>query len=122
LVPPVNRIWNACINTWSGLHAAARSEQAFRQELAVFALAVPAAFLIAAEPWKRFLLIAAILLILIVELLNTAVEKLCDHVAPKRHARIKDVKDMGSAAVGLSLALAGAAWLLAAGEWMAALI
>lgn len=116
----MNRIWNACIHTWEGLRAAARSEQAFRQEIAVLVFAVPVAFLIAAEPWKRFLLVAAVLLILIVELLNTAIEKLSDHVAPKRHARIKDVKDMGSAAVGLSIVLAGIAWLLAVGEWIAA--
>lgn len=116
----MKRIWKACINTWNGLRAAARSEQAFRQELAVLVLAVPLAFLIAAEPWKRLLLIAFILIVLAVELLNSAIEKLSDHVAPARHSRIKDVKDMGSAAVGLSLLLAGLAWLLAIGEWFAA--
>lgn len=115
----MDRIRKACVNTWSGLRFAAKSEQAFRQEIAVFAIAVPVAFLIALEPWKRFLLLAALLIVMIVELLNTAIEKLSDHVAPKRHARIGNIKDMGSAAVGLSILLAAIAWLLAIGEWIA---
>lgn len=116
----MDRIRKAFVNTWNGLRFAARSEAAFRQEIAVFALAVPFAFLIAAEPWKRFLLIAVLLIVMIVELLNTAIEKLSDHVSPKRSSRIGNVKDMGSAAVGLSIVLAAIAWLLAAGEWLAA--
>ena len=114
----MNPLLQACIYTWRGLRAALRSERAFQQEAIVFMTAAPATFVIAVEPWKRFLLIAVLLLVMIVELLNTAVEKLSDHVAPKRHARIRDVKDMGSAAVGLSIVLAAIAWLLAAGEWL----
>ena len=114
----MDRLLKACIYTWRGLLAALRGERAFQQEAVVFAIAVPVAFVIAAEPWKRFLLIAVLLLVMIVELLNTAVEKLSDHVAPRRHNRIRDVKDMGSAAVGLSIVLAAIAWLLAAGEWV----
>lgn len=115
----MDRIRRAFVNTWNGLRFAARSEAAFRQEIAVFAVAVPLALFIAAEPWKCFLLIAVLLIVLIVELLNTAIEKLSDHVAPKRSSRIGSVKDMGSAAVGLSIVLAGIAWLLAIGEWIA---
>jgi diacylglycerol kinase (ATP) len=118
----MDRIRKAFVNTWNGLRFAAKSELAFRQEIAVFALAVPLAFLIAAEPWKRFLLIAVLLIVMIVELLNTAIEKLSDHVAPKRSSRIGNVKDMGSAAVGLAILLAAIAWLLAVGEWLAARI
>jgi diacylglycerol kinase (ATP) len=118
----MHRLLKACIYTWQGLRAAARSEEAFRQELFVFVLAVPCAFFLATEPWKRFLLIGVILFVMIVELLNTSIEKLSDHVAPKRHNRIRDVKDMGSAAVGLSIILAAVAWLLALGEWLAARI
>src|SRR5689334_6325218 len=116
----MNPLLQACIYTWRGVLAALRSERAFQQEVIVFAVAVPVTFVIAAEPWKRLVLIAVLLLVMIVELLNTAVEKLSDHVAPKRHNRIRDVKDMGSAAVGLSILLAAIAWLLAAGEWVAA--
>jgi diacylglycerol kinase (ATP) len=116
----MHRLLMACVYTWHGLRAAARSEEAFRQELAVFGLAVPLAFFITSEPWKRLLLIAAVVFVMIVELLNTSIEKLSDHVTPKKNARIKNVKDMGSAAVGLSILLAAAVWLLALGEWVAA--
>jgi diacylglycerol kinase (ATP) len=118
----VQRIWNATVNTWNGLCFVFKSEAAFRQEAAVFLIALPLAFLIAAEPWKRFILIAMLLIVMIVELLNSAIEKLADHVAPKRHNRIKNVKDMGSAAVGLALFTAGIAWLIAIWEWAAAIL
>jgi diacylglycerol kinase (ATP) len=114
----MDRIRRAFVNTCNGLRFAAKSEAAFRQEIAVFLLAVPLAFLIAPQPWKRFLLIGVLLIVMVVELLNTAIEKLSDHVAPKRSSRIGNVKDMGSAAVGLAILLAGIAWLLAIGEWI----
>jgi len=94
---------------------------AFRLEIAALVLAVPLAFLFAAEAWKRLALIAVVMLVLIVELLNTAIEKLSDHVTPTNHPAIGRVKDMGSAAVGLTILLAGATWLLAVGQWLVAL-
>jgi diacylglycerol kinase (ATP) len=112
----VERIIRACVNTWNGLVAAARSEAAFRQELVALALAVPLAFVVAAEPWKRGILIAVVLLVLAVELLNTAIEKVCDQVTTATHPEIGRIKDMGSAAVGVMLAVAGVIWLLALGE------
>jgi diacylglycerol kinase (ATP) len=112
----VERILRATVNTWNGLVAAARSEAAFRQELAALALAVPLAFLVATEAWKRAVLIAAVLLVLAVELLNTAIEKLCDQVTTASHPEIGRIKDMGSAAVGVALLIAGLAWLVALGE------
>ena len=115
------QIIRATIHTSRGLIAAAKSEMAFRLEIAALALAVPLAFLLAAEAWKRLALIAVVLLVLIVELLNTAIEKLSDHVTATQHPTIGRVKDMGSAAVGGSLLLAGATWLLAFGEWLASL-
>ncbi len=118
----MQRIWNATVNSWNGLCFVFRSEAAFRQEALVFLIALPLAFLIAAEPWKRFILIAMLLIVMIAELLNSAIEKLADHVAPKRHNRIKNVKDMGSAAVGVALLLAGIAWLIAIWEWVAAMM
>jgi len=67
-----------------------------------------------------FLLIAAligvVLLLMIVELLNTAIEKLSDHVTPHHHDAIGRIKDMASAAVGLSLLLCGLVWLIALAE------
>jgi diacylglycerol kinase (ATP) len=112
----MHRLWRAAINSWNGLCAVAQSEAAFRQELFILAVAVPLAFLTASEAWKRLALILAIVLIMIVELLNTAIEKLGDRVSLEHDPRIGLVKDLGSAAVGLSLLLAAAIWLLALAE------
>jgi diacylglycerol kinase (ATP) len=109
----MDRWLQATLNTWNGLRAAARSESAFRQELIGLALAVPLAFLVAEETWKRLALIAVVMFVLIVELLNTAIEKLADRVTAAVDAQIGMVKDMGSAAVGLSLLLAMLTWLIA---------
>jgi diacylglycerol kinase (ATP) len=112
----VLRLWRATLNSWNGLRAAARSEQAFREEIVALVLAVPAAFLVAAETWRRAALIGVVLLLMIVELLNTAIEKLSDHVTPHHHEAIGRIKDMSSAAVGLALLLCALVWLLALAE------
>ena len=110
------RLLRATRNSWHGLIAAARSEQAFRQELVVFVIAIPVAFFITPETWRRIALIVVLLLVMVVELLNTAIEKLSDHVTPAHHPDIGRVKDIGSAAVGVALAIAGFTWLLALAE------
>jgi diacylglycerol kinase (ATP) len=92
------------------------SEAAVRQELVVFVLAVPLALVVAQEAWKRLALIGVVVLLLAIELLNTAIEKLSDHVTPTINPQIGKVKDMGSAAVGLALLIAGAVWLVALAE------
>jgi len=107
----VERIWRATINSWSGLVAVTRSEAAFRQELGLLAISIPLAFFLTPNVAKRFMLIGVIVFIIIVELLNTAIEKLSDRVTRKNDPAIKRVKDMGSAAVGLSLLSAGAVWI-----------
>jgi diacylglycerol kinase (ATP) len=112
----MERLLRATVNTWHGLIAATRSEEAFRQELVALILAVPLAFLVAAEPWKRLALIGVVGLVLVVELLNTAIEKLADRVNLAIDPQIGRVKDMGSAAVGLALLIAGFTWLLALAE------
>jgi diacylglycerol kinase (ATP) len=114
----VQRILNATRNTWKGLVAAARSEAAFREELVALLIAMPLSFFITGEAWKRAVLIGVVLLVMVVELLNTAIEKLCDHVTPAQHDNIGRIKDMGSAAVGVSIAIAGLAWVVAAYEWL----
>ena len=63
--------------------------------------------------WRRMALVGVILLLMIVELLNTCVEKLSDHVTPDTHPAIGRIKDMGSAAVGIALLLAGLVWIAA---------
>jgi len=114
----VYRIWRAMLNSWAGLVAAAKSEQAFREEIVALVLSVPLAFLIASEAWKRLMLIGVILLLMAIELLNTAIEKLSDHVTPAQNPDIGRIKDIASAAVGVGLAIAGFTWLLAVGQWL----
>ena len=113
---PMERLLRATINTWHGLLAATRSEEAFRLELIALVLAIPVAFLLAEEAWKRLALIAVVAFVLVVELLNTAIEKLADRVNLAIDPQIGRVKDMGSAAVGLALLIAAMAWLLALAE------
>jgi diacylglycerol kinase (ATP) len=112
----MDRLFRATINTWNGLVWAARSETAFRQELVALVVAIPLAFFVADGLWKRLLLIGAVVFVMIVELLNTAIEKLADRVTREIDPQIGWAKDMGSAAVGLSLLLAVAVWLLALAE------
>jgi diacylglycerol kinase (ATP) len=115
-VDDVKRLRRATINSWNGLIACAQTEQAFREELAVLAIGVPLAFWLTADVGKRLALIGTLLIILIVELLNTAMEKLSDRVSREHDSAIKRVKDMGSAAILLSLVLAGAVWIWVAVE------
>jgi diacylglycerol kinase (ATP) len=114
----LDRLLRATFNTWNGLVAATRSEAAFRQELMVLAAAVPLAFFVGSDGWKALALIASVVLILIIELINTAIEKLADFIMPAHDPRIGRIKDMGSAAVALAILIAGLVWLLALGEWL----
>jgi diacylglycerol kinase (ATP) len=109
----VLRLFRATLNSWNGLRAAARSEWAFRVEGFALIVAVPLAFVIGVDVWRRVALVGVLLLLMMIELLNTAVEKLSDHVTPENHPAIGRIKDMGSAAVGLALLLAGLFWLVA---------
>ena len=117
----MERLLRAAVNTWNGFLAATRSEEAFRQELVVLVLAVPLAFLVTEAAWKRLTLIGVVLLLLVVELLNTAIEKLADRVSREIDPQIGRVKDMGSAAVGVALVMAGAFWIFAIAERIGAI-
>ncbi|MGH6665188.1 MAG: diacylglycerol kinase [Pseudolabrys sp.] len=112
----MKRLWQATLNSWHGLLAVAQSEQAFREELVVLVIGAPLAFWLTADAGKRMALIGTLLVLLIVELLNTAIEKLSDRVSRDRDPVLKRVKDMGSAAILLSLLLAGAVWLWVVAE------
>jgi diacylglycerol kinase (ATP) len=112
----MDRILRATVNTWQGLRHAAASEAAFRQEVAALLLAIPLSLVVATEAWKRLALIGVVVLVMVVELLNTAIEKLADRVTMAIDPQIGKVKDMGSAAVGLALLIAGFTWLLALAE------
>jgi diacylglycerol kinase (ATP) len=110
------RFWKATINTRNGLAFAFRSEQAFREEIAALVLSLPLAWLIGVTTMRRVELIAAVVLVLVVELLNTAIEKLADRLTTEHDPQIGQVKDMGSAAVGVALVTAGLFWLFAIAE------
>jgi diacylglycerol kinase (ATP) len=110
------RFWKATINTRNGLAFAFRSEQAFREEIAALVLSLPLAWLIGVSTMRRVELIAAVVLVLVVELLNTAIEKLADRLTTEHDPQIGQVKDMGSAAVGVALVMAGLFWLFAIAE------
>jgi diacylglycerol kinase (ATP) len=112
------RLWRASINTRNGLAFAIRSEQAVREELIALVLSLPLAWLIGVNPMRRVELVAAVVLVLVVELLNTAIEKLADRLTTEHDPQIGRVKDMGSAAVGVALVLAGLFWLFALAERM----
>ena len=115
------RFWRATINTRNGLAFAIRSEQAIREEIAALALSLPLAWLIGATTMRRVELIAAVVLVLVIELLNTAIEKLADRLTTDHDRQIGQVKDMGSAAVGVALVMAGLFWLFAIGERIGAI-
>jgi diacylglycerol kinase (ATP) len=115
------RFWRATINTRNGLAFAIRSEQAVREELAALALSLPLAWLVGTTAMRRVELIAVVVLVLVVELLNTAIEKLADRLTTELDPQIGRVKDMGSAAVGVALLMAGLFWLFAIAERIGAI-
>jgi diacylglycerol kinase (ATP) len=110
------RLWKATINSRNGLAFAIRSEQAVREEIFALLLSLPLAWLIGTTPARRLEMIAVVLLLLVVELLNTAIEKLADRLTVDHDPQIGRVKDMGSAAVGVALLIAGLTWLFAIAE------
>ena len=112
------RFWRATLNSRNGLAFAIRSEQAVREEIVALLLALPLAWLIGATTMRRVEMIAVVVLVLVVELLNTAIEKLADRLTTDHDPQIGRVKDMGSAAVGVSLVMAGLFWLFALAERM----
>ena len=114
------RLWRATVNSRNGLAFALRSEQAVREEVVVFLLSLPFAYVIGATPMRSVELVCAVVLVLVVELLNTAIEKLADRLTMDHDPQIGRVKDMGSAAVGVALAMAGLFWLFALAERMGA--
>jgi diacylglycerol kinase (ATP) len=108
----VRRLWNALRYSLQGMAAAFRHEDAFRQECLLAVLLIPAALLIPVGGTERAMLIGSVLLVLIVELLNSAVEAAVDRISLENHLLAKRAKDIGSAAVFLSLINAAAVWLL----------
>lgn len=107
----VRRVWNAFHYSLAGLRAAYSGEAAFRQELLLAALLIPLALYLPVSGLGRALMIFSVLLVLVVELLNSAIEATVDHVSLERHPLAKRAKDMGSAAVFLTLINLLAVWV-----------
>jgi diacylglycerol kinase (ATP) len=105
-------LFRACGASRKGLIGAFREEAAFRQELALAVLVVPLGLWLGRSGVERALLVAPVLLVLIVELLNSAIEATVDRVGPERHELAGLAKDIGSAAVLLSLLLCALVWAL----------
>jgi diacylglycerol kinase (ATP) len=108
----LRRVVNATRWSLEGFAAAARHEDAFRMELALFAVLAPLGLWLGRTGLERALLIGCLLLVLIVELLNSAIEAAVDRISFDNHRLAKRAKDIGSAAVMLSLVSAVVVWLL----------
>ncbi len=109
----LNRVWHAFGYSISGLRAA-WYEKAFRQEVLVASVLIPSSFYLGRSWLEVATLASSVVLVMVVELLNTGIESAIDRIGPEWHELAKRAKDMGSAAVLLSL-------LLCAGIWAAAL-
>jgi diacylglycerol kinase (ATP) len=107
----LRRVLNALRYSVDGLRAAWAGEDAFRQEVLLAVIMVPAAILLPVALVERLLLVGTVVLVLIVEILNSAIEAAIDRHSFEINPLAKQAKDLGSAAVMLSLALAGGTWI-----------
>lgn len=108
----LDRLWHATLYSLNGLKAG-WGEPAFRMEACLAVVLLPLAFVVGRNWMETALLVAGVLLVMIVELLNTAVEAAIDRIGPEWHDLSKRAKDMGSAAVFLTSLLAGGIWVAA---------
>ena len=108
----LQRIFNAFGNTWRGLVGAWREEAAFRQECALAAVVIPLGLWLGDDGVERALLLGPMILVLVIELLNSAVEAAIDRISHEHHALSGLAKDLGSAAVFGGFLLLGLNWLL----------
>lgn len=108
------RIKAAFWNTVGGIKEGLRTEAAIKQEVAIACIAFPLSFFIARDLWTWVALIASLLLVLSIEFLNTAVERLCNHIQPEKHDAIRITKDLASAGVFFALLLVALVWIAAA--------
>ena len=111
----LRRLLNATRYSFDGL-SAAMSEAAFRQEIALSVVLIPLGLYLGSTGVARALLVGSVLLVLVVELLNSAVEAVVDRVSPEDHSLSKRAKDLGSAAVLVSLANVVTVWLIVLAE------
>ncbi len=108
----LKRVWNALHYSLAGLRAAFRHEDAFRQEVMLAAILIPLALFLPASGTGHAVMIASVLLVMIVELLNSAIEATVDRVSIENHPLAKRAKDIGSAAVLFALLNVAVVWSL----------
>ena len=106
----LTRLWNALHYSMEGFRAAYRHEDAFRQEVLLAALMIPAALLLPVGMLGRALMISSVFLVLVVELLNSAIEAAVDRISLDSHTLSKRAKDIGSAAVFVALTNVVVVW------------
>lgn len=106
----LRRVWNALHYSLAGLRAAYRHEDAFRQEVWLAAVLIPIALLLPVTGVERALMIACVLLVVIVELLNSAIEAAIDRIGLENHDLSKRAKDIGSASVLVTLVMTAVVW------------
>jgi diacylglycerol kinase (ATP) len=111
----ITRAWHALKNSLAGFQVAIREESAFRQELTLAAILVPCGVIVPVDPVSRVLLLGSVLLVLIVELLNSSVEAAIDRISLERHELSRRAKDLGSAAVMVALGMCVMTWALIVG-------
>jgi diacylglycerol kinase (ATP) len=111
----LTRAWHAMKNSLNGFRVAIREESAFRQELTLAAILVPCGIFVPVSPVERAALLASVLLVLMVELLNSSVEAAIDRISLERHELSKRAKDFGSAAVMVALLVCVLTWGLIVG-------
>jgi diacylglycerol kinase (ATP) len=111
----LTRAWHAMKNSLAGFRVAIREESAFRQELTLAAILIPCGVLVPVEPVSRVLLLGSVLLVLIVELLNSSLEAAIDRISLERHELSRRAKDQGSAAVMLALGMCLMTWVVLVG-------
>lgn len=111
-IADIGRVIRAAGYSLAGLKAAALGEAAFRQELALFVVLAPLGIWLGRTGVERALLVGSLVLVLIVELLNSAVEALVNRIGPEQHELSGMAKDLGSAAVFLAIVLVVTVWAL----------
>jgi diacylglycerol kinase (ATP) len=112
----ITRAFRAAVNSWNGLIYAFKEESAFRQELALSLILIPLAIYLPVTPIEKILLIASVILVLVIELLNSSVEAAIDRISFEVHDLSKRAKDFGSAAVMLALLLCALTWAIILSE------
>ncbi|MEW6707303.1 MAG: diacylglycerol kinase [Pseudomonadota bacterium] len=114
----LGRVWKACSYSWHGLVEAYLREAAFRQELAIGLPLIAMSWWLAPDRPTALAMSLSIVLVFVVELINSAIEALADTITTENHPLIKRAKDMGSAAVLLSILGAAATWTTVLSEWV----